>query len=78
MKKVDAIKKVFSADRSAAKAAKRLNGDISLTLSDGQRKQLEGFVAKNGHLPNKIEINFKAGIDRSTMIPVTVLVGAMT
>ncbi|GAB4513316.1 MAG: hypothetical protein Tsb0019_10540 [Roseibium sp.] len=75
---MEAIDKAFSIDRSAAKAADALEGDISLTLSEEQSKELQRFVSKTGQLPSKIEINFKAGIDRSTLIPVTVLVGAMT
>ena len=73
-----AIDKAFSVDRMAAKAAETMEGDVSLTLSEAQSKELEQFVTKTGQLPSKIEINFKAGIDRSTLIPVTVLVGAMT
>lgn len=75
---MEALNKVFSTDRSAEKAADALDGDISLTLTDEQSKALERFVSKTGTMPSKIEINVKAGFDRSTMIPVTVLVGAMT
>lgn len=74
---MESIEKLLFSDRRAAEAADLLEGDISLTLSEEQSKQLEQFVAKNGKMPSKIEMNFKAGFERSALIPVTVLVGAM-
>lgn len=76
--KGESLAKAFSGGDRASKAADAMEGEVSITLTDTQRDALAKFVERSGRLPSTLEINFQAGVERNTLIPVTVLVGAMT
>lgn len=63
-------------DSTAVQRAEKFDADLSLELSDEQRKTLVEYVSKNG-FPSAIELNFKGSLDAGALFPVTVLVGAM-
>lgn len=69
-------------DEDRHKAAVELQAELSLKLTDEQRDQLLRFVESKNRFPTAIEINLEQQIQgqvrRSTLFPVTVLVGAMT
>ncbi len=71
----------FLRDESRHEAAVKLEAELKLNLTDEQKDMLVRFVGDTGRLPTAIEFNIEdqvAGeIERSTLFPVTVLVGAM-
>ena len=68
-------------DEDRHKAAVELQAELSLKLTDEQRDQLLKFVESKNRFPTAIEINMEQQIHgqvrRSTLFPVTMLVGAM-
>jgi hypothetical protein len=62
-------------------AAVTLDAELKLELTDDQRDMLLKFVEANGRFPSAIEMNIEHKVQgkvrRSTLFPVTVLVGAM-
>lgn len=68
-------------DDSRHDAAVKLDAELKLELTDEQRQMLLGFVETHGRFPTAIEMNLEhklhGEVSRSTLFPVTVLVGAM-
>ena len=63
------------------KAAVQLDAEVAIELTDEQRDILLHFVEANKRFPNAIELNLERQLQgtvrRSTLFPVTMLVGAM-
>lgn len=68
-------------DDSRHGAAVKLDAELRLELTEDQRDMLLRFVDENGRFPSAIEMNLedqvRGEVQRSTLFPVTVLVGAM-
>lgn len=68
-------------DQNLHKTATTLDAELKLELTKEQRMELIKFVESKGRFPSAIEMNIETGmqgeIQRSTLFPVTVLVGAM-
>lgn len=73
--------KKFLRDRDKHKAAVALEAELKLQLTDEQRDILLKFIESRNRFPTAIEINLERQVQgtvrRSTLFPVTVLVGAM-
>lgn len=68
-------------DENLHETATTLDAELKLELTKEQRMELIKFVESKGRFPSAIEMNIETGmqgeIQRSTLFPVTVLVGAM-
>jgi hypothetical protein len=80
MKRSDKLSSLLKNEKRH-EAAVALEAELKLELSDEQRDMLMKFVETNGRFPSAIEMNIESNVEgriqRSTLFPVTVLVGAM-
>ena len=71
------LTQALSANHGASAAADAMKPQVSIHLTEAQRDEILKHVESTGTFPSIIEMNFKGNITKSTLFPVTMLVGAM-